>query len=55
MKFAQLISMFQFHKVRLKGKDILVDITSFMFQFHKVRLKENQGFFQFRNDLVSIP
>ena len=37
------VSLFQFHKVRLK-----VDITNFsfvssMFQFHKVRLKEPQA------------
>ena len=32
--------MFQFHKVRLKEREIIAFYYNLVFQFHKVRLKE---------------
>ena len=48
--------MFQFHKVRLKDKNLGVAIFApILFQFHKVRLKDAPVFACIWENIVSIP
>ena len=49
-------TLFQFHKVRLKGKSNSAALTfAWVFQFHKVRLKDKVPFEKVFKNEISIP